>query len=139
VGDDRLRPLSKKGRVQAAALPATVLGLTGGAPPRLVSSPWVRCLETVAPLAERIGGEVVADDTLGEGMGAKAVESLAAWMREDPLVLCTHGDVIESILAELAKSGVRLRARKQASKGSLWVLTGSGDAIDAARYVPPPA
>jgi broad specificity phosphatase PhoE len=138
VGDDRLRPLSKKGRVQAAALPDTVLGLTGGAPPRLVSSPWVRCLETLAPLAVTLGGEVRPDDTLGEGMGAKAVEALTGWMRQAPVVLCTHGDVIESILAELSKSGVRLRARPQASKGSLWVLSGSVEAIDAARYVPPP-
>ena len=51
-GPDEQRPLSKAGRRQAAALAK----LLGDEPiGRIVSSPYVRCRETVAPLAERIG------------------------------------------------------------------------------------
>jgi len=138
VGDDRLRPLSRKGRVQADALPDTVAGLLGAARPRLVSSPWVRCLGTLGPLAAAAGTEVEVDDALGEGMGDKAVEALGGWMAT-PTVLCSHGDVIERILIEVAAHGVRLGRPVQAAKGSLWVLSGSCGRIEAARYLPPPA
>jgi len=138
VGDDRLRPLSRKGRVQADALPATVAGLLGGVQPRLVSSPWVRCLETLTPLAATVGADVLADDVLGEGMGDKAVEALGGWMGS-PTVLCTHGDVIERILVEVAAHGVRLGRPIQSAKGSLWVLSGPCGRVEAARYLPPPA
>jgi broad specificity phosphatase PhoE len=138
VGDDRLRPLSRKGRIQADALPATVKGLLAGSRPRLVSSPWVRCLETLAPLSAAVGAEVVVDEALGEGMGDKAAETLGEWMTA-PTVLCTHGDVIEGILAAVVADGVRLGRRVQASKGSLWVLSGPCGRVEAARYVPPPA
>jgi len=124
--------------VTTAALILTVTGLLGAAPPRLVSSPWVRCLETLTPLAATVGVEVVADEVLGEGMGDKAVEALGGWMGS-PTVLCTHGDVIERILVEVAAHGVRLGRPIQSAKGSLWVLSGPCGRVEAARYLPPPA
>jgi broad specificity phosphatase PhoE len=137
-GDDRLRPLSKAGKAQAQALPDLLLGI-GGDQPRLVSSPWVRCIETLAPLAAVLGLAVETDDTLGEGMGDKAVEAMSRWMDGPSGVFCTHGDVVERILGELADHGVNLGRRPQAAKGSVWVLTGSEGKVRAARYLPPPA
>jgi 8-oxo-dGTP diphosphatase len=139
VGDDRLRPLSKKGRVQADALSPTLRELAAAPRLTLRSSPWVRCVQTLEPLASALGAEIQSDDALGEGMGAKAVEVLGSWTREGPAALCTHGDVIESILAHLMESGVRLGGRLQAAKGSVWVLGVTDGAIVSARYVPPPA
>jgi broad specificity phosphatase PhoE len=139
VGDDRLRPLSKKGRVQAEALVPKLRELAGGQRLVLTSSPWVRCVQTLEPSASALGTEIRKDDALGEGMGAKAVESLGTWTRLGPAALCTHGDVIEAILAHVAQSGVRLGGRLQAAKGSVWVLGVSDGAIVSARYVPPPA
>jgi 8-oxo-dGTP diphosphatase len=136
VGDDRLRPLSKKGRAQAKALPALLLPLIGDAPARLLSSPWVRCMETLEPLAAALGTAVDADDTLAEGMGAKAVDALDGWARGATTVLCTHGDVIEAVLASVEERGVRLKPRGIPPKGSVWCFTGA-DGIDAARYLPP--
>jgi 8-oxo-dGTP diphosphatase len=106
---------------------------------RLVSSPWLRCIETLAPLAAVLGLAVEADDTLAEGMGDKAVEAMGRWMDGPPGVFCTHGDVVERILAELADNGVDLGRRPQAAKGSVWVLTGSEGTVHTARYLPPPA
>jgi phosphohistidine phosphatase SixA len=136
-GDDRLRPLSKRGTAQARALPALLQDFTAGSGLRLVSSPWVRCLETVEPLAAAHGLPVEPDEVLGEGMGDKAVEALPGWMGQAPIVLCTHGDVVQRILTELVEGGVDLGARPEAAKGSVWVLTGSGGAVDTARYLPP--
>lgn len=138
-GDDRLRPLSKKGRGQAAGLPALLEPWvpTGRARPLLVSSPWVRCAETLAPLAATLHVEVAEDETLGEGMGAKAAETLGGWRRRRVVVACTHGDVIEEILDGLAAAGVDLGAHRSAAKGSVWVLEGAGAAVTA-RYLPPP-
>jgi broad specificity phosphatase PhoE len=137
-GDDRLRPLSKAGKAQAQALPDLLRGI-GGDQSRLVSSPWVRCIETLAPLAAVLGLAVDTNDVLGEGMGDKAVEALPRWMDGPSAVMCTHGDVVERLLAELADRGIDLGRRPVAPKGSVWVLTGSKGTVRSARYLPPPA
>ena len=139
-GDDRLRPLSKRGQLQASALPRLLRKYSGdlGPAPRVLSSPWVRCLQTVEPLALALGLSIEPEDALGEGMGDKAAEALADWMRHGPTVLCTHGDVVQRILAELAVRGTTVDDAPLAAKGSVWVLTGADGAVDSARYLPPP-
>ena len=138
VGDDRLRPLSKKGRAQAAALPALVVPLIADPPARLLSSPWVRCMETLEPLAAALGTVVEPVDALAEGMGRDAVDALSAWQKGTTVVLCTHGDVVAALLAHVDKSGVRVRPKGMPPKGSVWRFKGA-DGIEAARYFPPPA
>jgi 8-oxo-dGTP diphosphatase len=139
TGPDALRPLSKKGRTQAQALPDLLASWTAGRPLRLVSSPWVRCIQTLEPLAAAVGVPVVEDEILGEGMGDKAAEALPSWFGPRTSLLCTHGDVIECVLAAVARSGVDLGGHPQAAKGSVWVLDGSKRGIAAATYLPPPS
>jgi 8-oxo-(d)GTP phosphatase len=97
-GDDRLRPLDAKGRRQAEEL---VEQLAAHSPRRVVSSPYVRCVATVEPLAAELGLEVELDERLAEGAGRAAVELL----REDGVVACTHGDVIVDVLGRGLKKG----------------------------------
>jgi phosphohistidine phosphatase SixA len=97
-GDDRLRPLDAKGRRQAEEL---VEQLAARSPRRVVSSPYVRCVATVEPLAAELGLEVELDERLAEGAGRAAVELL----REDGVVACTHGDVIVDVLGRGLKKG----------------------------------
>lgn len=97
-GDDRLRPLDEKGRRQAAALVDELVSLDVR---RIVSSPYTRCVETVAPLAAALGLGVEEDDRLAEGAGSAAAELL----REEGLVACTHGDVIYDLLGRGMKKG----------------------------------
>ena len=97
TGDDRLRPLDERGREQALAL-ADRLRAQGVE--RVFSSPYVRCVQTVAPL----GLEVVTDDRLAEG--APAEETLQLLRDLDAAVACTHGDVIENVLGHSLKKGV---------------------------------
>ena len=69
--DDQLRPLDKKGRRQAQKLAAE---LATEDVRRVVSSPYVRCVQTVEPLAAALGLEVELDDRLAEGGGGSARE-----------------------------------------------------------------
>jgi broad specificity phosphatase PhoE len=98
VGDDRFRPLDARGRRQATEL-AELLG--GFELHRVVSSPYVRCVETVEPLASALGLTVERDDRLAEGAGRAALELL----REKGVVCCTHGDVVGDLLGHGLKKG----------------------------------
>jgi phosphohistidine phosphatase SixA len=95
-GDDRLRPLDKRGRKQAKALRDRLLayGVT-----RVLSSPYVRCMETVEPL----GLDIELDERLAEG--APREDTLALLAEADGAVACTHGDVIENVLGRSLKKG----------------------------------
>ena len=97
-GDDRLRPLDARGRRQADALVELLRPLEIR---RVVSSPYVRCVETVEPLAAALGLPVEQDQRLAEGAGRAALEVL----REQGVVGCTHGDVVEELLGRGLKKG----------------------------------
>jgi phosphohistidine phosphatase SixA len=93
---DRLRPLDARGRLQAAALVELLrpLGVS-----RVVSSPYVRCIETVQPLAAALGVPVEPDDRLAEGAGPAAADLF----HEAGVVCCTHGDIVEAVLGRSLK------------------------------------
>jgi 8-oxo-dGTP diphosphatase len=97
-GDDRLRPLDVRGRRQAADLVELLrpLGVR-----RVVSSPYVRCVASVEPLAAALGVPVEQDERLAEGAGSAAVGLL----REDGVVCCTHGDIVEDLIGRGLKKG----------------------------------
>ena len=97
-GDDRVRPLDARGRRQASALVELLRPLEVR---RLVSSPYVRCVETLEPLAAALGLPVEQDERLVEGAGRASLELL----REDGVVCCTHGDVVEDLLDRGLKKG----------------------------------
>lgn len=133
-GDDDLRPLSKAGRRQAAAL---VDELAGAGVARIVSSPAVRCRQTVEPLAERLRLPVDLSDAVAEG--APRAESLALVDKlGDGGVCCTHGDVVGNLLLECERQGVPV-GEGLMEKGGVWVLDLDAGAFVGARYVPPPA
>jgi 8-oxo-dGTP diphosphatase len=101
-GDDWHRPLTKKGRRQAEEL-ATALATDDVR--RVVSSPYVRCVQTVEPLAAALGLEVELDDRLAEGAGMAA----QALLEEDGVVACTHGDVIYDLVGRGLKKAEYVR------------------------------
>jgi broad specificity phosphatase PhoE len=135
-GPDELRPLTKGGARQADGLAERL----GGEPiARVISSPAVRCLDTVRPLAERLGVEVEQDPDLMEGMGpGDAARLVAGATAGSAVVLCTHGDVIWELLTDLEVAGVPLTAGIPAKKGSVWVLDVADGAVVRGTYRPPP-
>ena len=97
-GDDRLRPLDKKGRRQAKRL---VPLLTELGARRIVSSPYLRCVQSVEPLAAALGVAIEEDERLAEGHGDAARSLLG----EDGVVACTHGDVAAALSGTWLKKG----------------------------------
>jgi 8-oxo-dGTP diphosphatase len=96
--DDHLRPLDARGRRQSADL-VELLRPVGVR--RVVSSSYVRCVQTVEPLAAALGVEVEQDGRLKEGQGEAAADLLS----EDGVVCCTHGDIVEALLGRGLKKG----------------------------------
>jgi 8-oxo-dGTP diphosphatase len=116
-GDDRLRPLDAKGRRQAESLVALLAELDVD---RVVSSPYVRCVQTVEPLARSRELEIELDDALGADR-LDEVPAVLERLRGEDAAVCTHGD--------LPWLGSR-----PFKKGSVWVLDEAGD---PARYLAP--
>ncbi|HUF83952.1 MAG TPA: phosphoglycerate mutase family protein, partial [Acidimicrobiia bacterium] len=90
-GPDDLRPLSKAGRKQAEKL---VEQLADASIDHIVSSPYVRCRQSVEPVAEQRRLPVDLADELAEG--APLADALV-WIGKvghEHAVLCTHGDVV---------------------------------------------
>lgn len=103
-GPDASRPLSARGVDQAAALVGT---LTAWAPKRIVSSPAVRCVTTVTPLAAATGIEIKRDAGIsedawraGDGEVRRVVGKRVRAGRS--AVICSHGPVLPDLLTELA-------------------------------------
>ncbi|MFN8026509.1 MAG: phosphoglycerate mutase family protein [Acidimicrobiia bacterium] len=134
-GPDHLRPLSKNGRRQADAL-ASVLATAGVT--KLVSSPYVRCMQTLRPAAKLLGTEVAPNDALAEGAGKRQALRLIAAHLDAPVALCSHGDVLGDILQHYLDQGVDLQGDR-VEKASIWVLHVNDGDVRAATYLPPPA
>ena len=141
-GPDELRPLSPKGRRQATGL----VHVLGDRFPigRLVSSPSLRCIETLSPLAAILGVTLEVSGALAEGIDPDDAVQLARTAAtppgaDDALVLCTHGDLIPKVLEVLEEAdGVELGRSPRCQKGSTWVFEGKRGAFTTATYLPPP-
>jgi 8-oxo-dGTP diphosphatase len=138
-GNDRLRPLSPNGRRQAQAI-ATRLAptLVAAEVTTLVSSPFLRCVQTLRPLAKAIGASIESDDRLGEGRGFREVLELLATV-PDGTVLCSHGDVIPETIGALERRGCELTTPPDWRKATVWVLErNNSKEIVRAECWPPP-
>lgn len=135
---DELRPLVPNGRYQAADL-VTVLGELGIA--QIFSSPYRRCIETVAPLGAALGIPVFIDDALAEGPGGPALKLLRS-LSADNVVLCSHGDIIPSLLEALEREdGLMVGSDARCQKASTWIVEPSSSRpgyFSSLSYVPPP-
>lgn len=134
-GPDKLRPLSKKGRRQAEAL---VAQLEGRPIARLLTSPALRCVQTLEPLAAVLGLQLTASDALLEGSPFEVVrpgfveaESMGG------VVLCSHGDILSLLLEWLSERGVRLDGPSSPTKGSIWILERAEGVIVTGHYLAP--
>ncbi len=110
--------MSKAGWQQARKL-GKRLGPVGST--NLVSSPYVRCVQTLEPLAERTGLPIGIDDRLSEGAAFQGVLVLLDELA-DGAVLCSHGDVIPETIDALVRRGLHIRSAPDWRKASVWLL-----------------
>ncbi len=133
---DRTRPLSPKGWRQAAGIADA---LADASIRRLVSSPATRCIETLEPLAKRLGLPIAQDERLLEGARVEDAIALLQELDGDTVVLSSHGDVIPDMLDALRVRDAKHKGPMLWAKGSTWELKVEGGRAAKVRYMPPSA
>jgi 8-oxo-dGTP pyrophosphatase MutT (NUDIX family)/broad specificity phosphatase PhoE len=136
-GDDKLRPLDKKGRAQAEAL---VAQLSSFGATDVYAADRVRCHQTVEPFAEELGVTINNEPTLTEEAyadnpkrGRRRVLQIAGAHRAP--VICTQGKVIPDLIAWWCeRDGVR-PDKSRNRKGSTWVLSLAEGRLIAADHI----
>lgn len=140
AGDDRLRPLDDCGRLQAEEL---VRLLAHFDPTAIESADFVRCRETVEPLAEALGLSLRDEPLLSEegypGHETEAERHVRTVGGEHGTsVLCSQGDVIPDLLRRIAGGDAIDLPANGSKKASTWALTFQAQRLVSAEYFPPP-
>ena len=133
-GDELLRPLSEGGHEEAVAL---ARAFRGEPLVRVVSSPALRCQQTVQPLTQATGVPIAVDDRLGVGEGVERALECFPRPDEGPTLFCTDGELIPSILRFFELTDADIDAQIPCKKGSVWVLRGRASSPTSAIYFEP--
>jgi broad specificity phosphatase PhoE len=131
--DDSLRPLTARGVTQAESL---VQALADDDISVVWTSAAVRCRQTVEPLAAA-RGVVVQDHALLAKDGP--VDELLDWILANPAApwaLCTHGEVLSTLLIVARSSGLVTAPARATEKGAAWRVGRHEDGAVALEYVP---
>jgi len=133
-GDDWRRPLSSRGQMEAERL--AEFFAAGESLTELLSSPYLRCVQTLEPVAAALGLEITVADWLAEGT---APERVFDGLRDlaPSAALCSHGDVIGDLIGHLAARGLPMRGPLRWAKASVWHLEVTGGRIRSASYAEP--
>ncbi|MGK8512061.1 NUDIX hydrolase [Nocardia asiatica] len=135
--DDDQRPLDRDGEVQARALVPNLLAFGAS---EVYSADPLRCVQTVAPLADKLGVEIGMEPLFSESGYAEhpgeAGERLRALVSDSAIrVVCSQGKVIPDLLKRLAeRDGLALPSARN-RKGSVWVLSFAGQRLVAADHL----
>ena len=92
---------------------------------RILSSRYVRCTQTVQPLADKLGLTIETHPAMAEEASMKdawqLLEETAESGRES--VLCSHGNILGALLDGLSRRGVTFVADEvSCRKGSIWTV-----------------
>ena len=134
-GPDRERPLTRRGRRQAERLVERFRGLEVS---RIVSSPFLRCVQTLEPIAASRGLPLETADELAEGADVDAAADFVRALDARPTLLCGHGGEIHGVIEAFRASGANLEGVGGLAKASVWVLERRDGDIVSARYLPAP-
>jgi 8-oxo-dGTP diphosphatase len=102
TGDDRARPLDELGLDQARAL----VELLAPYPiTRVQTSPYLRCVQSVEPLAQARGLPIEYRHELGDDADPAEALTLIRSLEAESGALCSHGDLIRALLGEELEKG----------------------------------
>jgi 8-oxo-dGTP diphosphatase len=133
---DDLRPLTRGGRLQAQRIAERFANEPFV---QVMSSPFVRCVQTVSPLADALGVPVEPRDDLAEGQPPGYLEkAILEAEGEGTTAICVHGAALRTLLDDLIERGIARRVKQASKKGATWVLEVRDGAIVSARHVPAP-
>jgi len=134
-GDDRVRPLSKKGMKQAEGLIDVMKPFKISA---IYSSPYLRCMQTVEPLARDREIDIKKSPTLAEGRGLRGAYEFMDDPKLDNVVLSTHGDLVWELVEDLVRRRVIKPGVGGYDKGSTWMVEVEDEKPVRARFIPAP-
>jgi 8-oxo-dGTP diphosphatase len=134
--DDWYRPLSVRGHQQARALVEMLEDATFD---RILSSPYVRCMESVVPISGVRAMPIEPVEELTEGAALDGAIALVRKHAISGALMSMHGDVMPMLLDHYAAAGVDIPTDREWQKGCLWTLeTDNTGEVVRARYTPPP-
>jgi len=113
------RPLDETGLVQAQKLASWLRHEPIDA---LVTSPFLRCRQSVEPLAAALGLKLTVAPELAEGTPIERSWPLLASFAERNAVFCSHGDVIPDLIRRAQLRGMHIPGKSGCAKGSVWTL-----------------
>jgi 8-oxo-dGTP diphosphatase len=134
AGDDRLRPLAASGRAQAQRL---VGRLEEFEVTDVASSPALRCVETIAPLAVVRDLDVALNARLAEDADPADVVSWLLGLGDGGHVAASHGEPLASVVQLLVERGASCRDPLRCQKASTWILDVRDGVPTTLRYLPP--
>src|SRR2546423_7226773 len=81
----------------------------------IFSSPYLRCVQTVEPLARKRKLEIRQSTSLAEGHGLDGLKEFLMNQELDDVVLSTHGDIVWELVEDLVHREV-----PNAGDGGFW-------------------
>ena len=139
-GDDRKRPLDRKGKTQAKSLVPQLLAFGAST---LYAADRSRCVQTIEPLAKKLGVPIAVEPTLTEEAYADnpkaAHERILLIADADGIpAVSTQGKVIPYLIDWWCERDGVKPDKSRNRKGSTWVLSLVGGRLIAADHLPSP-
>jgi 8-oxo-dGTP diphosphatase len=123
---DEERPLNDAGQRQAERIAEL---LAGAGVSRILTSRYTRCVQTVAPLALRLGLPLEHHDALAEEADVEVAWQLLESLAGSDTALCSHGNIISPLLDRVLRRGASIHGEWSCKKGSIWCLEPEGDRL----------
>lgn len=135
IGDDDLRPLTRRGRGQCERLGA-FLEANGVRPDVIVTSPKIRAQQTAEIVATTLGMSVKVDRRLGDGFGQRELWALLDETGAREPMFVGHDPDFSNLLCYLIDAaGISMR---KASLATVDLDTKLGDGDGVLRWLVPP-
>ena len=139
-GDDRKRPLDKRGRAQAESLVGQLLAFGAS---ELYAADRVRCHQTLEPLAEELGVTIHNEPALTEEAYSDNRKTARHRILEiasagGTPVICTQGKVIPDLIAWWCERDKVRPDKSRNRKGSTWVMSMADGNLVAADHIGSP-
>ena len=131
------RPLDAKGEKDAAALAGLLACFAPRA--RVLSSPALRCIETVRPYAALAGVQIEENPDLRTDSGDTSATLIRSLVQAStPTIVCLHRENLPAALgAACAALGAGGPAHPRLQKGGFWVVhAAAGELAAAERHAP---
>jgi 8-oxo-dGTP diphosphatase len=121
-GDDLRRPLDARGQRDAAALASLIACFAPHA--RVLSSPALRCAQTVRPYAALAGVKIEETPDLRTDSGDSSATLIRTLVQESrPTIVCLHRENLRAVLGTAcAALGASAPADPRLRKGGFWVV-----------------